>query len=92
MLYETNDLELGRKSLLVSRDSINFTLIYWKHTYCIIIIICVIQKNLISFTLPAHSRIGRGNLVLRYSILYFRVLSGGRQRRALLRQREEMKI
>ena len=76
MLYETNDLELGRKSLLVSRDSINFTLIYWKHTFCIIILIYVIQKNLISVRV-AHNRIGRGNLMLRHSI-FSRILGASR--------------
>ena len=60
-----------------------------------------IKLNQISFTLyPAHSRVGRGNLVLKHSIPHFYaefwrhwVLSGGTQRHALPRhQCEEMKI
>ena len=55
----------------------------------------------ISFTLYlAHSRIGRGNLILGHSVAHFRaefwmhcVLSGGTQRRALPRyQGKEIKI
>ena len=38
---------------------------------------CFIQKNQISFTLyPAHSRVGRGNLVLRDSVPHFLPNSG----------------
>ena len=50
-------------------------------------------KIKISFTLhPAHSRVGRGNLVLRDSVSHF-PLSGGTLRRAVPRhQSEEMKI
>ena len=53
------------------------------------------ENKQISFTLyPTHSRVGRGNLVLRYSVPHFLPNSGGKtQRRALPRhQSEEMEI
>ena len=53
----------------------------WSRKFIITVtekIYCYIHTYLLSFTLfPAHSRVGRGNLVLRHSVAHFPPNSGG---------------